>query len=195
MDIYHPDQFIQCFSDGSCQANLLPTSNEECTALKDGKLIKTNNRFVVCTKINRLNIPDNNVETNYVGIPFTGDNEQYMIHHASNIFSFDRTSSTTYYVAIKNSTALVVDPSYSCVDKCADTSGLIIDRIIDFCNPISSGMYYTCTNGKCTSEYQIRNQPDDNNGESCMLIFIFIFIFFFISLEKYSKSIPTKTKK
>jgi len=170
MDIYHPDQFIQCSRDGSCQSKPLPTTSEKCNASKDGKLIKMDNGFAVCTKINYLNIQTNIVETDhYVSIPFMDSiyNDRYMIHHASDIFSFDRTSSTTYYVATINSTAIVFDPSYpNTADLCADTSGLIIDRIIDFCSPNSSGMYYSCSGGKCTSEYQIRNQPDENNGES-----------------------------
>jgi len=164
-------KYIQC-SSKFCTSKILPEDDEECNSSTDGKLIKTGNIFSVCTKINKLNTQANEVDsTKYISIPFTTSNvnDRYLIHHAGDIFNFNRSTLTTYYVVSKNTTSIIFDPTYeNVIDYCANTSGLIIDRISDFCSSDSSGMYYTCTTGICTSEYQTKKGYFENNGENCM---------------------------
>jgi len=171
IDICNSNQYIQCSGSGSCQSLSL-SSTQECGASTDGKLINTSKGVVVCTKMNVLSQEGTN-KNNYVGIPFTpssSDDDRYLIHHANDIFNFDRTNSTTYYVIQKNTTAIIFDSTYNKDDQCADTSGLIIDRITDFCNFSGSGMYYTCVDGKCTSEFQL-DRDHFEVKKSCTYLF------------------------
>jgi len=170
MNICNSNKYIQCSSHASCQSKVLPTEIETCNSSKDGTIIKSENGFSVCTKINQLNADGTEITSNYVGIPFTAsdpETNRYFIHHASEVFNFSHSTKNTYYIVSKNTTAIVFDPSYpDDDDQCANTSGLIIDRLTDFCSPNSSGMYYTCTTGHCTSEYQINEGEFESNGES-----------------------------
>jgi len=162
-------RYIKCSSKG-CKSRKLPTENEECNALTDGKLIKMADGLVVCTKINELNSTISEVNTSkYIGISLSSvnENDRYLVHHAGDVFNFERMTSNNYYVVSKNTTFVVFDPMYKDVkDHCASISGLMMNRTSDFCSSDSSGMYYTCTTGKCTSEFQVDKDHFENNGES-----------------------------
>jgi len=151
------NKYIQC-SNKLCTSKSLPEDEQECDSTVDGKLIKTNSVFSLCTKINKWNSQNDINSENYISIPFSNtenENDKYLIHHKGEIFNFDRTITITNYVVSKNLTTIVFDPLIKDFkDQCALTSGIIVDRLNDFCSSDSSGMYYTCTLGKCTSEYQ-----------------------------------------
>jgi len=171
MNKCNEERYIQCSSKG-CKSKKLPTVNEGCHTSTDGKLIKMDDELVVCTKVNELNYTSKEVNTSrYVGISFlpsTNEEDRYLIHHAGDVFSFERTTSNNYYVVSKNTTSIVFDPNYKYVkDYCTSISSLIVNRLEDFCSSNSSGMYYTCTTGKCTSEFQVDLDHFENNGESC----------------------------
>ena len=105
----------------------------------------------------RALIYDHPESENYFGIKFEDSvdaQERYIIHYAGDVFNFNHIFSATYFVVQKTKNAIILDTSYVAVDHCAKTNGLMIDRLTDFCSNDSSGMYYTCSNGSCLSEYQ-----------------------------------------
>jgi len=64
--------------------------------------------------------------------------------------------------------AIVFNPLISKKDHCADKNGQLMERVSDFCSDNSSGMYYTCENGKCTAEYQTTiGKFEDNKEKEC----------------------------
>jgi len=106
----------------------------------------------------------------YFGIKFEDSvdaQERYIVYYAGDVFNFNHIFSATYFVVQKTKNAIFLDTSYVAVDQCAKTNGLIIDRLTDFCSNDSSGMYYTCSNGSCFSEYQENGTIEnvDNNGK------------------------------
>jgi len=187
MNICKTNECIQC-SSATCQSISFPNIKKECNASTDGKLIKTGKNYSICTKINQFDTSKSTINLeNYISIPFTAsehDDDRYLIHHAGEVFNFDHTATTTYYVVRRNATAIVFDPTFESVkDHCANTSGLMVDRVTDFCSSDSSGMYYTCTNGKCTSEYQTKKEHFEDNGENC-IYYVFL-INKYISYKNY----------
>jgi len=180
------DEYIKCTNSG-CDPIQKPKNTEECKSENDGKLIYNGSAVVLCTKINELNTGGSDVnENHYVGIPFAKTKTNYLVHHSINgeVFNFDRTSSNVYYVVKSNQNAIVFNPLISIEDHCADNDGKLMDRISDFCSDNSSGMYYTCENGKCTSEYQKIKEKFEDNGEKGIklynnILFKLNFFFFF----------------
>ena len=173
--------FIKCTNSG-CESIPKPTKSEHCTSDNDGKLIYDGSIFGLCTKINELiTMGDSSQEVkedNYTVIPFATTETNYLIHHAINgeVFNFDRTPSNVYYVVKSNENAIAFNSEISEKDLCADKDGKLMDRISDFCSDNSSGMYYTCVNGKCTSEYQTKTGQFENNGEKGIILIVYLFI-------------------
>ncbi len=199
MNICRSNEYIQC-TNTSCRSLPLNNMKNKCDASTNGKLIKTGRFYSLCTKINQLDMTTSKVNSeSYVSIPFKdseSENDRYLIHHAGEGFNFDRTTTTTYYVVHRNATAIVFDPTFENVkDHCADTSGLMMDRVSDFCSHNSSGMYYTCTTGKCMAEYQTNENHFENNGEKCKKIFYNNNKYFFLKKIKYYNRIIYKIIK
>jgi len=57
------------------------------------------------------------------------------------------------------------NPDFNEKQLCADKDGKLKEKLIESCSNNSSGMYYTCVYGKCTSEYQTKIGKFENNGE------------------------------
>jgi len=176
------DTYIKC-TNSECETIQKPTEQEFCTSNNDGKLMYDGSAVVLCTKINELITKSDGSyevkEDHYTVIPFATTEANYLVHHAINgeVFNFDRTSSNVYYVVKSNENAIVFNPEISKKDHCADKDGKLMDRVTDFCSDNSSGMYYTCVNGKCTSEYQTKIGQFENNGEKgIILIFYLLYI-------------------
>ena len=117
----------------------------------------------------------------YFGIKFEDSvdaQERYIVYYAGDVFNFNHIFSATYFVVQKTKNAIFLDTSYVAVDQCAKTNGLIIDRLTDFCSNDSSGMYYTCSNGSCFSEYQENGTIEnvDNNGKILIMKKKYIYI-------------------
>ena len=165
-----PDTYIKCTNSG-CETIPKPTKHKDCSSNYDGQLINYGNDIVLCTKINELIKKSDNsydVKTErYTVIPFDTTETNYLIHHAVNgeVFNFDRKNDNTYYVVKSNKDAIVFNPDINGKDYCADKNGKLMDRVTDFCSGNSSGMYYTCVNGKCTSEYQTKIGQFEKNEE------------------------------
>jgi len=184
--------YIKCTNSG-CEIIPKPTKQESCTSDHDGKLIHDGSAVGLCTKINEL-ITENGgsqevKENHYTVIPFDTTETNYLVHHSINgeVFNFDRTPSNVYYVIKSNENAIVFNPKFKENDHCADKDGKLMERVEDFCSDNSSGMYYTCVNGKCTSEYQTKMGQFENNGEKGIILnflftFLFKYIYFFFTL-------------
>jgi len=169
-DDSHFNTYIKCTNSG-CETIPKPTEPERCSSDSDGKLIYDGSVIGLCTKINELirkvDGSQEVKEDHYTVIPFAITETDYLVHHAINgeILNFDRTPSNVYYVVKSNKNAIVFNPEFSEKDHCADRDGKLMDRLTDFCSDNSSGMYYTCVNSKCTSEYQTKVGQFENNGE------------------------------
>ena len=171
------NSYIKCTNIG-CETLQIPTESKSCTSDNDGKLIYDGFGVVLCTKMNKLITKDNGsyeiAKDHYTVIPFATTETNYLVHHAINgeVFNFDRTPSNVYYVVKSNENSIVFNPEFNKKDHCADNDGKLIDRVTDFCSGNSSGMYYTCVNGKCTSEYQTIKGEFEDNGEKGKNIYL-----------------------
>jgi len=161
------ESYIKCTNSG-CETIKKPDESKSCSSNYDGYLIYNNESGVgLCTKINEIVENDNiNIE-HYTIIPFANTETSYLVHHAidGEVFNFDRKTDNVYYVVKSNKEAIMFNPEISEKDHCADKDGKLMDRVTDFCSNESSGMYYNCVNGKCTSEYQTEIGKFEDNGE------------------------------
>jgi len=163
------DKYIQCNSFKSCSFVPAPTEIESCTDENEGQLILViKNNVQLCTKINYFNKYEGHIELINTGMDLLNykysENKRYVIRHSMNneVFNFDiSTTASTYYIVKKDEKSIVFDPKFNnensgtiVKNACADTSGLILERIYDYCNHKSSGMYYSCLNGKCYARYK-----------------------------------------
>jgi len=163
------DKYIQCNSFKSCSFVPAPTEIESCTDENEGQLILgIKNNVQLCTKINYFNKYEGHIELINTGMDLLNykdsENKRYVIRHSMNneVFNFDiSTTASTYYIVKKDEKSIVFDPKFNnensgtiVKNACADTSGLILERIYDYCNHKSSGMYYSCLNGKCYARYK-----------------------------------------
>jgi len=171
------DEFIQCTSTG---CSTIKKEASACAAGNDGKIVTSGN---LCTKMNELNLGGAQPaleNTKYIEIDFDTSNNNYIVHHAGDVFNFNGDHFNTYYVVKKDRDYIVFDPSfiggntageegqYNVEDYCATKDGLMMDRKTDFCSNASSGMYYSCVYGKCTSESQLDStQKEDNGNTEC----------------------------
>jgi len=171
VDKNEPEKYIKCTNSG-CETISKPVEPKNCSFDYDGQLIKNEESVVgLCTKINKLSKEEEgtyvvNSEL-YTMIPFATTETNYLVHHAidGDVFNFDRKNDNVYYVVKSNKDAIVFNPEISETDHCADKDGKLMDRVTDFCSNDSSGMYYTCVNGKCTSEYQTEIGLFEENKE------------------------------
>jgi len=174
--INNADSYKKCTNIG-CETLQKPTEPKSCTSDNDGKLIYDGSDVVLCTKMNELITNDDGTfelnKNHYTKIPFATSETNYLVHHVINgeVFNFDRTPSNVYYVVKSNENSIVFNPEFNKKDHCAGNDGKLMDRVTDFCSGNSSGMYYTCVNGKCTSEYQTIKDEFENNGEKGKNIF------------------------
>jgi len=90
------------------------------------------------------------------------EEEQKEEEELGNIFNFDR--SAKYYVLKVKEKSITFDPTAEFTDQGALTSGQVVDRKTDFCDSNSSGKYFTCIRGKCTSKDQ-NNYDNDKSDE------------------------------
>jgi len=142
----------------------------------EGRLALVNGEVQLCS---RALIYDHPESENYFGIKFENSvdaQERYIVHYAGDVFNFNHISSASYFVIQKTEDAITLDTSYTAVDHCARTNGLMIDRLTDFCSNDSSGMYYTCSNGSCFSEYQENGTLEIVDGVGKILIMRKIYI-------------------
>ena len=173
------DKYIQCNSFNSCSLISVPTERSICTDENEGQLILGNkNKVQLCTKINYYNKYDGYIELINTSMDISSnensEDERYIIRQSNNdeVFNFDSLSrAKTYYVVKKDDKSIVFDPQFNAQNSnnivknaCANISGLIMDRMHDYCNFQSSGMYYNCVNGKCNARYQnYQNMEIDYN--------------------------------
>lgn len=162
------NKFILCTQTG-CEIIKEPTDTT-CTSTTDGKLIKTvdDNQVKLCTKINKLIDEDEDVNgypdldrNHYTTIPF--EDGEYLVHHAQDgdVFNFASDRTIVYYAVVTSSNAIAFNPSFSKTDHCATSTGKLVDRPNDFCSDDSSGMYYTCTQGLCSAEFQYDREDQE----------------------------------
>ncbi|OUM69772.1 hypothetical protein PIROE2DRAFT_2194 [Piromyces sp. E2] len=178
MDKEKNTKVIKCTYSG-CDKIDKPTISkrvDSCTSEHDGKLTFvgpiTSSTVKLCTQINKFTDGNFNsiLDKNYAGITFAeigaeeNSEERFLVHQATagEVFSFDRSPDNTYYVVKTTTDSIVLDIAYNKVDYCSDTSAKMMDRLQDFCSANSSGMYYTCENGKCIAESQLDNTKKAN---------------------------------
>jgi len=156
------DTYIECTKTG-CNMNTIPNKTG-CDV--DGKLINKNGAYVLCTKINKLSADGKSIENNnYAEIPFTDEGEvDYLVHHAGEVFNIDSSVNDVYYVVKSSANSIVLNLKYNKEYYCADKNGKLMDRKYDFCSKESSGMYYTCEEGKCSSVSQLNDNGKEFYG-------------------------------
>jgi len=190
------DKYIQCNSFNSCSLISVPTERSICTDENEGQLILGNkNKVQLCTKINYYNKYDGYIELINTSMDISSnensEDERYIIRQSNNdeVFNFDSLSrAKTYYVVKKDDKSIVFDPQFNAQNSnnivknaCANISGLIMDRMHDYCNFQSSGMYYNCVNGKCNARYQnYQNMEIDYNYYEGIFFSIMNFWFIYV---------------
>lgn len=171
------DRYIACPSSGHCYFLAAPTETSTCTDDQEGQLIlNRKNEVLLCTKFNYYEKMEGYIVLINTGMVLSESvedetinaNERYLIRQSNNddvksVFNFnDLSIAQTYYVVKRDEKSLVFDPQFNAESDpnpvrlaCADTSGKVIDHATDFCHWRSSGMWYTCRNGRCEARYQI----------------------------------------
>jgi len=154
-------KYVQCKSFGACE-EVTPASS--CTG---GKLATVDSKTGLCL---------GGVFGSTTILEFaTAAGDNYLVTHTANdddVFSFAK-SNVNYYVVKQDVNAIVFDGTTAiAADSAAlKTNGKIIDRTAELCDiSNSSGRYYSCTDGICTSTLKT-GVADDDSEETVSLVF------------------------
>ena len=166
------------------------TPTGDCTDNNTGKLIKKGSDVALC--LGNFAPPEEGTATTsskraatittFPTLAFaTETGVNYLVQHVkstSNVFSFD--SSANFYAVVRpDANSIVLDSDYGNEttpkeDKAAlKTDGKLIERQDELCDiGNSSGRYYSCKNGVCTSTKKTSKVQEDNGETRKYKIFI-----------------------
>jgi len=151
--------YIECPAFGSCKTIAAP-STEACSADNVGKLVTINSSVGLCLGSFK--------GSNFATAPFAAsDTSTYLVQHkAGTIFSFDRTANYYTVSVTEKAITLKVDSTKQ-EDFAAKSDGKLISRTDELCDiDNSSGRYYTCKKGVCTSTLKTTRDPESNSDSS-----------------------------
>jgi len=143
------DNFIEC---GNEECKIIEKNNIMCDGNNIGKLVENGNG--VCIGFTTYSNPKNAEIDKFKIVQFGSTKERYIVpFNKGTAFGFDK--DYTHYALQVTENSITFDRTYkSEVDQCVDGNGYIINRLKDFCSSTSSGKYYNCDNGKCSTMWQ-----------------------------------------
>ena len=168
--------YIQCKNYGFCEV-VTPTG--DCTDDNTGKLIKKGSDVALCLgnfappEEETATTPSKRAATTATlpTLAFGAATDHYLVKHVpgDNVFSFAK-NANFYAITCPDANSIVLDSDYGDDDEpekdkaALKNDGKLIDRQDELCDiGNSSGRYYSCKYGVCTSTKKTSKDPESND--------------------------------